>query len=97
MQALESESPSPCKTPDIFIDSTAQTINQEKMKNPGMRSNFQQIASYCLGLHTQNPELREAELEPSPKRGSLSCWKKEETPKRKQVVSYSLDSHMDPR
>ena len=59
MQALESASPSPCKTPDIFIDSTAQTINQEKMKNPGMRSNFQQIASDCFGQHTQNPVLRE--------------------------------------
>ena len=35
-----------------------------------MRSNFQQIVSYCLGLHTQNPGLREVDLEPSPKRGS---------------------------
>ena len=35
-----------------------------------MRSNFQQMVSYCLGLHIQNPGLREAELEPSPKRGS---------------------------
>ena len=35
-----------------------------------MRSNFQQIVLYCLGLHTQRPELKEVELEPSPKRGS---------------------------
>ena len=35
-----------------------------------MRSNSQQIVSYCLGLHTQNPGLREVDLEPSPKRGS---------------------------
>ena len=35
-----------------------------------MRSNFQQIVSYCLGLRTQNPGLREVDLEPSPKRGS---------------------------
>ena len=35
-----------------------------------MRLNFQQIVSYCLGLHTQNPELREVDLETSPKRGS---------------------------
>ena len=35
-----------------------------------MRFNFQQIASYCLGLHTQNPGLRDVDLEPSPKRGS---------------------------
>ena len=34
-----------------------------------MRSNSQQIVSYCVGLRTQNPGLREAHLEPSPKRG----------------------------
>ena len=34
-----------------------------------MRSNSQQIVSYCLDLRTQNPGLREADLEPSPKRG----------------------------
>ena len=33
-----------------------------------MRSNFQQIVLYCLGLHTQNPGLREVDLEPNPKR-----------------------------
>ena len=35
-----------------------------------MRSNFQQIVLYCLGLPTQNPGLREVDLEPSPKRSS---------------------------
>ena len=35
-----------------------------------MRSNFQQIILYCLGLCIQNPGLREVDLEPSPKRGS---------------------------
>ena len=35
-----------------------------------MKSNSQQIGSYCLGLCTQNPGLREVDLEPSPKRGS---------------------------
>ena len=35
-----------------------------------MRLNFQQIISYCLGLRTQNPGLREVDLETSPKRGS---------------------------
>ena len=59
--------------------------------NPEMRSNFQQII-YCLGLHTENPGLRQVDLGPSPKGGN-----KEETPKRKQVVSYSLDSNMDSR
>ena len=56
--------------PHLLIPS-AQTINQEKItKNPEMRSNSQQIVSYYLGLRTQNPGLREVDLEPSPKRGS---------------------------
>ena len=49
---------------------SAQTINQEKTKNPEMRSSSQQIVLYCLGLRTQNPGLREVDLEPSPKGGS---------------------------
>ena len=55
--------------PHLLIPS-ALTINQEKTENPEMRSNFQQIVSYCLGLHTLNPGLKEVDLEPSPKRGS---------------------------
>ena len=55
--------------PHLLIPS-AQTINQKKAKNPEMRSNSQQIVSYCLGLRTQNPGLREVDLEPSLKRGS---------------------------
>ena len=35
-----------------------------------MRSNFQQIVSYCVGLRPQNPGLREVDFKPSPKRGS---------------------------
>ena len=35
-----------------------------------MRSNFQKIISYCFGLSTQNPGLREVDLETSPKRDS---------------------------
>ena len=55
--------------PHLLIPSP-QTINQKQAKKPEMRSNFQQIVSYCLGLHTQNPGLREVDLEPSPSRGS---------------------------
>ena len=55
--------------PHLLIPS-AQTTNQKKAKNPEMRFNSQQIVSYCLGLRTQNPGLREVDLEPSPKRGS---------------------------
>ena len=35
-----------------------------------MRSKSQQIISQCLGLHTQNPGLREVDLEDSPKTGT---------------------------
>ena len=35
-----------------------------------MRLNFQQIVSYYLGLGTENPGLREVDLEPSLIRGS---------------------------
>ena len=35
-----------------------------------MRFNSQQIISYGLGLRTQNPRLKEVDLEPSPKRDS---------------------------
>ena len=54
----------------LSLISSAQTINQKKAKNPEIRFNSQPIASYCLGLGTQNPVLREVDLEPSPKRGS---------------------------
>ena len=72
VRVLESASPASCKTrhhPDLLIPS-AQAINQEKQKDPEMRFNSQQIVPNCLRLHTQNPGLREVDLEPSPKRGS---------------------------
>ena len=55
--------------PHLLIPS-AQTINQKKAKNPEMRINSQQITLYCPGLYTQNPGLREVDLESSPKSGS---------------------------
>ena len=70
VQALESASPASCKAPATFINPSAQTIYEKKATNPEMRFNSQQIVSYCLGLHTKNPQLREVELEPSPKRCS---------------------------
>ena len=64
-------SPASCKTPATFIDSIhPHNQPRKKTKNPEMRSNFQHIVSYCLGLCKQNPGLREVDLEPSPKRGS---------------------------
>ena len=42
---------------------------RKKTKNVEMRSNSQKMVSHCLGLHTQNSQLRKVELERSPKRG----------------------------
>ena len=60
----------PARHQPHFLIPYAQTTNQKKAKNPEMRFNSQQIVSYCLGLRTQNPGLREVDLEPSSKRGS---------------------------
>ena len=70
----------PCFLQDIshiYWFHPLKTINQERTKNPEMRSNLQQIVSYCLGLHIQNPGLRVVDLEPSPKRCSdkINMWK----------------------
>ena len=70
MQALVSVSSATWKRSATFIDSIRTNINQEITKNPEIRSNFYQIVSYCLGLHTQTPVQREVDWEPSPKRGS---------------------------
>ena len=59
-----------------------------------MRSNSQQIISYCLGLHTQNPGLREVNLEPSPKRGSDKINRKKQgrtTQKKESCIKQSLN------
>ena len=55
--------------PKTFTSST-QRIIQKETKNPEKRSNFCQVLLYCVGLRTQNPGLREVDLEPSPKRGT---------------------------
>ena len=61
--------PSGRRQPHLLIVST-QTSNHKKAKNPEIQFNFQQIVSYCLGLRTQNPGLREVHFERSPKWGS---------------------------
>ena len=70
VRALESVPPASCKTLATFIDTIRPNNKPEKTKNPEMTFNFQQIISYCLGLHTQNLALREVHLEPIPKGGS---------------------------
>ena len=50
--------------PHLSIPSTKQST-RKKTKNPEMRSNSQQIISYCLGIRTQNPGLREVDLKRS--------------------------------
>ena len=68
--AIESASPASSKTPVTFIDSICPNDNQKKAKNAEIRFSCQQIVSYCLGLHTQNPGLRQVDMEPSSKRDS---------------------------
>ena len=63
---LESASVPPGRHQPHLLIPSAQTIDQKKANNPEMRFNSQQIVSYCLGLRTQNPELREVDLELSP-------------------------------
>ena len=60
----------PARHQPLLLISSAQTINHKKAKNPEIRFNSQQITSYCLGLGTQNPGLKEVDLDPGPKRGS---------------------------
>ena len=85
--ALESASPASVKTPATFIDSICPN-NQKERNYPQKRSNAQQIVLFCLGLRTQNPGLREVDLEPSPKRGSdkINRLKWGRQNRKKQVV-----------
>ena len=59
-----------------------------------MRSNLQQIVSYCLDLHTQTPGLREVDLEPSTKRGSdkISMQKqgRNTQKKRNHIIQHGM-------
>ena len=66
-----SQHPLPCAwhQPNLMIPLT-KTINKKKRtkkrtKNQEMRLYSQKIVSYCLGLRTQNPGLKEADLGPS--------------------------------
>ena len=70
MWALSQHALPPARHQSQLLVPSDQIMNQEKTNNPEMRSNFQQIVSYCLGLHTQNPGLTQVDLERSPKRGS---------------------------
>ena len=63
VQALESAFLASCKTPATSIDSICSNNHQEETENPEKISDSQQILSHCLGLHTQNSEEREANLE----------------------------------
>ena len=80
----------PCLLRDIshiYWFHLPKTINQEKTKNSEMRLNFQQILSYCLGLHTQNPGLREVNLESILKRGSDKINKQKQGKKTQKKAS----------
>ena len=55
--------------PAIHQPHPPKQTSKKKQKILKKRSNSQQIVSYCLGLCTQNPGLRQVDLELSPKRG----------------------------
>ena len=55
---LSQHSLSPSRHQRLLLISSSHTTNQEETKNTERRSSSQQIVSYCLGLHTQNPGLR---------------------------------------
>ena len=82
----------PCLLQDtshIYWFRPLKQLTRKKAKNPEMRFNSQKFVSYCLGLRTRKPGLRGVDLKPTPKRGSEIRQKDR---RRKQVVSYSLDS-----
>ena len=85
---LVSTSPASCKTPVTSIVSICPNIHPRRNKNPEKRSNSQQIVSYCLGLHTQNPRLREVDLGTSPKRDKDKINKLR--PSRKSTTANKL-------
>ena len=61
-----------------------------------MRSNSQQIISYCLGLCTQNPGLREVDLKPSPERGSdkINTLKKARNIPKESKLYHTVWTHI---
>ena len=61
---------SPARHHQHLLIVSSETINQKKGKNPEMRFSSHQIVSYYLGLHKENPGLREVDLEPSSRRGT---------------------------
>ena len=60
-----------------------------------MRLKSQQIVLYCLGLHTQNPGLREVDLEPSRKRGSdkIKMLRQERKIQEKSMLYHTVWTH----
>ena len=76
-----------------------QTINQKEAKNSEKRTNFHEIVSYWLGVHTQNPGLRQVDLEPSPKRVSdkingLNLRRKNTTEKKSYCTAWTYKQEL---
>ena len=94
VQALESASPASWKTGATFIDSIHPNNQPGKSKDPEMRSYFQQILFYCLGLHTHNPELREVDLKPSHMRGSDKINMQKQRRNTQKTASRILQSRL---
>ena len=72
--------PNPC--PSL---KTKTTNKKQKIRKI---SNYQQMVLYCLGLRTQNPGLREVDLQSRPRRGTDKVNMLQ--PRRKNITRNKL-------
>ena len=88
VQALESAFPASWKAPVTSMDSIRPKINQEETKKYFKKSTSKQMVSFCFALATENPGLRELDLEASTKRDSDKSNRLR--PRRKNTVGNKL-------
>ena len=88
LHALEWEFPVSNKALTTFINSIRHNNQPGKSKESRMRSNSQQIVSYCLGVSTKKPALRKVDLESIPKRGSEEINMLKEGQKSQKKASH---------
>ena len=74
-RALESASSASWKTPATSIDFTRPNNHPWRNEKSWKKIKLPKIVCYCLHLHKQNPELREADLEQNSQRGSDKIYR----------------------
>ena len=90
----ESACPASCKAPVTIIGSV--WPNNQPGENKQSKNEIQLPINRILLPWSTYTEPRTKNAAPREVVNKSTSRNKEETPKRKQVVSYSLDSHMDP-